>query len=50
LAGAGFEAISVAKVPQIWELPGAGDLFEAVLNATVRAAAAQRPRSAESDP
>ena len=48
LAGAGFEAISVAKVPQIWELPGADDLFEAVLNATVRAAAtlkAQRPEA-----
>jgi ubiquinone/menaquinone biosynthesis C-methylase UbiE len=48
LAGAGFEAISIAKVQQIWELPGADDLFEAVLNATVRAAAtlkAQRPEA-----
>src|SRR5262245_4836740 len=46
LAAAGFEAISISKVPQVWELPGADDLFEAVLNATVRAAAtlkAQRP-------
>jgi ubiquinone/menaquinone biosynthesis C-methylase UbiE len=48
LAGAGFEAISIAKVRQIWELPGADDLFEAILNATVRAAAtlkAQRPEA-----
>src|SRR5262249_32753670 len=48
LAGAGFEAISISKVPQIWELPDADDLFEAVLNATVRAAAtlkAQRPEA-----
>lgn len=48
LAGAGFEAISVVQVRQIWELPGADDLFEAVLNGTVRAAAtlkAQRPES-----
>jgi ubiquinone/menaquinone biosynthesis C-methylase UbiE len=48
LAGAGFEKISVTKVRQIWELPSADDLFEAVLNATVRAAAtlrAQRPEA-----
>jgi len=48
LAGAGFEAISIAKVKQFWELPSADDLFEAVLNATVRAAAtlkAQRPEA-----
>jgi ubiquinone/menaquinone biosynthesis C-methylase UbiE len=48
LAEAGFEAISVAKVRQIWELPGADDLFEAILNGTVRAAAllkAQRPEA-----
>jgi ubiquinone/menaquinone biosynthesis C-methylase UbiE len=48
LASAGFEAICVAKVPQIWELADADDLFEAVLNATVRAAAtlkAQRPEA-----
>jgi hypothetical protein len=46
LAAVGFEAIQVAKVRQIWELPGPDDLFDAVLNATVRAAAtlrAQRP-------
>jgi ubiquinone/menaquinone biosynthesis C-methylase UbiE len=48
LVGAGFGAISVTKLPQIWELPGADDLLEAVLNATVRAAAtlkAQRPEA-----
>jgi ubiquinone/menaquinone biosynthesis C-methylase UbiE len=48
LAGAGFEAISITKVRQTWELPGPDDLFEAVLNATVRAAAtlkAQRPEA-----
>lgn len=46
LASVGFEAIRISKVPQIWELPGADDLFEAVLSGTVRAAAtlrAQRP-------
>ena len=47
LAGAGFEAISVAKVKQVWELPGADDLFEAVLNATVRAAATLRAQCPE---
>ena len=36
LAGAGFAKVSVTKVRQIWELPSADDLFEAVLNATVR--------------
>jgi len=48
LARAGFEAISITKVPQLWELPGADDLFETVLNATVRAGAtlrAQRPEA-----
>jgi D-aminopeptidase len=48
LRGAGFEAISVSNVSQIWELPGADDLFNAVLDATVRAAAtikAQRPEA-----
>ena len=46
LAGAGFAAISIARVRQTWELPSADDLFEVVLNASVRAAAAlkaQRP-------
>ena len=39
---------TLAKVKQFWELPGADDLFEAVLNAMVRAAAtlkAPRPEA-----
>lgn len=34
LSASGFEAVSIEKIRQIWELSGADDLFEAVLNAT----------------
>lgn len=39
LAEAGFEAVTSTLVPQTWEVPTADDVFDSVLNGTVRAAA-----------
>jgi ubiquinone/menaquinone biosynthesis C-methylase UbiE len=47
LAEAGFGSISITKVRQTWELSDADDLFEAVLNGTVRAAATLKAQGPE---
>lgn len=43
---AGFESPSITRVPQVWRLPGADSLFEAMKDSTVRTAGllrAQKP-------
>ena len=39
LSGVGFEDVTTAPVPQVWQLSAADDLFDSMLHGTVRAAA-----------
>ena len=47
LTAAGFGGASSMIVPQTWQLPTAHDLFESILNGTVRAAALLKRQSRE---
>lgn len=47
LAGAGFASPSATQVPQTWRLSGPDELFEVVMQATVRTSAALRAQTPE---